>query len=84
MPAYLFYRGHKVYPIPYKIKEVIIVIVLMAAVATGIRFIEFDSLLLQVSIKILTALILIIFVIIANRSNLSILINKIKNKKAIA
>ena len=80
VPAYLFYRGHKVYPIPYKFKEVIIVILLMAAIAAGVRFIEFDNLKLQVSIKILTALVLMIFVFIANKTKLLKIINKIKSK----
>lgn len=81
VPAYLFYKGQKVYPIPYKYAEVLIVIISMAFVVVMVRFISFDSMALQIVVKIITALLLLAFVIVANKAKLILVLARVKKKK---
>lgn len=81
VPAYLFYKGQKVYPIPYKYAEVLIVIISMAFVVVMVRFISFDSMALQIVVKIITALLLLAFVIVANKAKLILILARVKKKK---
>lgn len=81
VPAFLFYKGQKIYPIPYKYAEVIIAIAGMAFVVVLVRFISFTSMGLQIGIKILTAFVLLIVVIIANKTQVQLVLSKLKRKK---
>lgn len=80
VPCYLFYKGNKIYPIAYRYAEVAIVMLLMAAVVVGVRFISFENLTMQAGVKIIVALILILFVIIANKTKLQTVISKIRKR----
>ncbi|HUZ59152.1 MAG TPA: oligosaccharide flippase family protein [Hanamia sp.] len=81
VPAYLFYKGQKVYPIPYKFAEVAIVIITFLVVVVGIRFIHFDNLATQVIVKVITSLFMITLTLLLNRKTLSVLISGIKKQK---
>jgi len=81
VPAYLFYKGQKVYPIPYKYAEVLIAMICMAFVAVMLRLISFNSMALQIAVKITTALLLLAFVIVANKAKLLMVLARIKEKK---
>ncbi len=83
VPAYLFYKGQKVYPVPYKYAEVMIAMAGMAVLVILVRFIKFDSLALQIAVKVITSLILLTFVVIANRARLQMVLVKFKKKKPI-
>jgi O-antigen/teichoic acid export membrane protein len=83
VPAYLFYKGQKVYFIPYKYAEVLIVMAGMALVAVLVRFISFNSLALQIAAKVITSLLLLGFVIVANKAKLQIVLSGLKKKKLI-
>lgn len=83
VPAFLFYKGQKIYPIPYKFIEGILAIAGMAFVVVVIRLIHFNSITIQITAKIITALCLLIFVIIYNKAKLQLIFFKIKNKKTI-
>ncbi len=78
VPTYLFYIGQKVYPIPYKFSEVIIVTVSSLLIALMVRFIPFDSLATQITVKVITALFLIAIALLLNRKTLLGLILGIK------
>jgi O-antigen/teichoic acid export membrane protein len=82
VPCFLFYKGHKVYPIPYKYAEVLLAMAVMAFVVVVVRFISFDSLAIQITSKVITAVALLSFAIAANRSRLQIILSGIKKKKA--
>jgi O-antigen/teichoic acid export membrane protein len=84
VPAYLFYKGQKVYFIPYKYAEVVIAMAAMALVVVIIRFISFNSLAFQVVVKILTSLLLLGFVIVANKAKLQMVLSGLKKKKVIS
>lgn len=81
VPAYLFYIGQKVYPIPYKFSEVIVVTLSTVAVVVLVRFIPFDNLATQIIVKVITALILIATALLLNRKTLLGLISGIKKQK---
>jgi O-antigen/teichoic acid export membrane protein len=80
VPAYLFYKGDKVYPIPYKYGEVLIAMICMAFVVIMVRFISFDSMALQIAVKIITVLLLLAFVIIANKAKLILVLARFRKK----
>jgi O-antigen/teichoic acid export membrane protein len=82
VPAYLFYRGQKVYPIPYKFAEVLIAMSVMALVVVIVRFISFDSLAIQIATKIITSVLLLGFVVLANKTKLQMVISGFKKKAA--
>ncbi len=81
VPAYLFYRGQKVYPIQYNYVEVVIAMLSMAFVVVALRFVSFDSLALQIGVKIIACFVMLLFVIIVNRTKLSMVLTRIKKKK---
>ena len=81
VPVYLFYIGQKVYPIPYKFAEIVIVIITLLAIVTGVRFIQFDTLLIRLFVKIIIAILLIGSVFFLNRSSINLLLLKIKKGK---
>jgi O-antigen/teichoic acid export membrane protein len=81
VPAYLFYRGNKVYPIQYKYNEVVIAMLSMAFVVVVIRFVRFDSLALQIAVKVTACFVMLIFVIIVNRTKLAMVLTRLKTKK---
>ena len=84
VPAYLFYKGQKVYFIPYKYAEVLMAIAAMAFVAVIVRFVSFNSLSFQVAAKVVTSLLLLGFVIVANKEKLQIVLSGVKKKKVIS
>lgn len=84
VPAFLFYKGQKVYPIPYKYAEVLMAMSGMALVVVVVRFISFNSLSFQIAAKTVTALLLLVFVIMANKSKLQMVLSGIKKKKVIS
>lgn len=81
VPAYLFYKGQKVYPIPYKYGEVFIAMITMAFVVVMVRFISFDSMALQIAVKTITVLLLLAFVFVANKAKLILVLARLKKKK---
>lgn len=81
VPAYLFYKSNKYYAIPYKYKEVIIIIMVMAGVAVGIRCLSFENYLIQVTTKIIVAIILMLFVLLGNIKSLKMVLSTIRKKK---
>ena len=84
VPAYLFYKGQKVYFIPYRYAEVLMVMAGMALVVVLVRFISFDSMAFQITAKALTTLLLIGFVIVANKVKLQMVLSGLKKKKTIS
>ena len=80
VPAYLFYKGQKIYPIPYKYGEVFIAMISMAFVVVMVRLISFESMALQVAVKTITVLLLLAFVIIANKAKLILVLARLKKK----
>ena len=83
VPGILFYKGHKVYPIPYKYAEVLIAMSGMALVVIIVRFISFNSLGFQIAAKVLTSLLLLTFAIVANKAKLQMVLSRLKKKKPI-
>lgn len=81
VPAWIFYKGNKVYPIPYKYTEVVLVMLLMAAIAVSVRFISFDGLLMQVIVKTAVALLMLLFILVANKAKLQLVLSKLKKRK---
>jgi len=81
VPAYLFYRGQKVYPIQYKYVEVVIAMLSMALVVVALRFVSFDNLAVQIMVKVITCFVMLFFVIIVNRTKLSMVLARLKKKK---
>jgi O-antigen/teichoic acid export membrane protein len=81
VPAYLFYIGQKVYHIPYKFGEVIIVMLSLLAVSMIVRFINFDNFAIQLTVKVMIGLFIIAFALLLNRKGLMALFSSIKNKK---
>lgn len=82
VPIYLFYRGQKVYPIPYKFAEIVIVIITLAAVVTLVRFIKFDNLSLRIFIKLIITILLMTTVFFLNKSSINLLLSKFKQNRA--
>ncbi len=80
VPAYLFYKGHKVYPIPYKYLEAVLAMAGMALAVVLIRFISFDKLAVQITAKGITAFVLVVFVFAAHRSKLHMILEKFRRK----
>lgn len=80
VPAYLFYKGQKIYPIPYKYGEVFIAMTSMAFVVVMVRFISFESMALQIAVKTITVLLLLAFVSIANKAKLILVLARLKKK----
>ena len=81
VPAYLFYIGQKIYPIRYKFVEVITVTISLLRVVIAVRFIEFDNLTTQITVKVLVALILVTITLLLNRKSLlPLLEGKTKNR----
>jgi O-antigen/teichoic acid export membrane protein len=78
VPAYLFLKGQKVYSIPYKFAEIIIVITTLLVIVVGIRFIQFDNLSIQVFVKIIIAAILVAIIFFLKRNSFNLLILKLK------
>lgn len=78
VPVYLFYRGQKVYRIPYKFTEVGVVIVSLLAIAVMARHIIFDQLWLRICIKTLIAALLTAAVFFLNRASINLLLLKIR------
>ena len=81
VPAYLFYIGQKVYHIPYKFGEVIIVMLSLLAVSVIVRFINFDSFAIQLTVKVMVGLFIIVFALLLNRKGLMALFSSVKNEK---
>ena len=81
VPAYLFYKGHQVYPIKYKYVEVLLAIVSMALLVVAVRFISFETLGLQIAVKIAASFMMLIFVIILNKEKLKMVLAGVKRKK---
>ncbi len=52
VPCYLFYKGQKVYQIPYDFKKVALVLILLLAVSVGVRLISFPNFYIQIAAKI--------------------------------
>lgn len=81
VPVYLFYIGQKVYPIPYRFAEVVVVVIVLLGIVVSIRFIQFDNLTMQIFIKTIIALLMIVTVILLNkRSFIQLLSNFKKNR----
>lgn len=78
VPAYLFYKGQKVYPIPYKFAEVAIVIITFLVIVVGIRFIHFDNLAIQIFVKIIIAILLMAAAFFMNRTSVVLLLSRLK------
>ena len=81
VPADLFYKGQKVYPIRYKFAEIATVITVLLLVAAGVRFMKFDNLSIQILVKTVVGLLLVLLVFFLNRTSVNLLISKIKNDK---
>lgn len=81
VPAYLFYKGQKIYHIPYKFVEVIAATISLLLVVIAVRFIHFDNLFTQITVKVLVALILVTITLLLNRKSLlPLLAGKTKNR----
>ncbi|MEI9958759.1 MAG: oligosaccharide flippase family protein [Ferruginibacter sp.] len=83
VPGYLFYKSHKVYPVPYKYAEVLLVIAVMAFVVIIVRLIGFNSLAMQITAKVITTVVLLVVAIIVNKSKLQIILSGLKKKKVV-
>ena len=80
VPVYLFYRGQKIYPIPYRFGEIILVIISLLAVVVSVRIFHFENFYNQIFLKCAVALFLIIAVIFLNRKLINLVLVKIKLK----
>jgi O-antigen/teichoic acid export membrane protein len=80
VPAYLFYKGHQVYPIKYKYAEVLAAIICMAFVVVVMRFISFESLALKIAVKVAASFMMLLFIIILNKAKLKMLFARLKRK----
>ena len=80
VPAYLFYKGQKVYPIPYKFAEVAIIIITFLIVVVGIRLIHFNKLTIQIFVKIFVAILLTAGALFMNRASIVLLLSKLKQR----
>ncbi|MEO8765851.1 MAG: oligosaccharide flippase family protein [Ginsengibacter sp.] len=81
VPIYLFHKGQKVYPIPYKFAEVIIVVTTLLATVIIIRFMRIDNLNTRIFVKTTVAVLLIVMVFFHNRNSINLLLSKIKKEK---
>lgn len=81
VPAYLFYRGQKVFYIPYKFGEMICVTLGMLLLVVTVRLISFVNLGTQILVKIILSLILISIALFFNRHILMRVIAGIKIQK---
>ncbi|MDQ6757096.1 MAG: oligosaccharide flippase family protein [Bacteroidota bacterium] len=77
VPTYLFYRGQKIYFIPYKFTEVGIVIIGFLAVVITVRFINFDELWIQIFVKIIITILLMVMVFFLNRNSINSILVKL-------
>lgn len=84
VPAYLFYKGQKVYPIPYKFAEVAIIIITFLIVVVGIRLIHFNKLTIQIFVKIFVAILLTAGALFMNRASIVLLLSKLKQRNPMA
>jgi len=60
VPCYLFYKGQKVYPIPYDFKQVAFVLVLLLMIGVGVRLIPFPNFFVQIITKLTVAFAIIL------------------------
>lgn len=81
VPAYLFYKGQKVFRIPYKFGEVISVTLGMLAVVVSTRLITFDNLGTQIFVKVILSIFLISIALLLNLKTLKTLLSGIKKQK---
>jgi O-antigen/teichoic acid export membrane protein len=81
VPAYLFYNGQKVYPIPYKFAEVITVTISLLGVVVMVRFIPFANLATQIIVKVIITVFIIVAALLLNRKTILALLAGIKKKK---
>ena len=78
VPVYLFYRGKKVYPIPYKFTEIVMVTITLLAIVVSIRLINFEDLWFQIFVKIIVTILLMAGVFFLNRNSIKSILPKIK------
>ena len=83
VPAYLFYKGQKVFYIPYKFGEVIAITLGMLVLVVTVRLIPFENLGTQILVKIIISIILISIALFFKRNMLKTLIAGIKKQKTI-
>lgn len=81
VPSYLFYIGQKVYAIPYKFTEVILVVVSFLAIAIAVRFIHFNNLISQILIKTVIAILLTLVIVLLNKTQIILLFSRNKKTK---
>jgi len=81
VPVYLFYIGQKVYPIPYKFKEIVLVTITLLLVVMVVRLIVFDSLVMQIIVKIIIAIVIISIAFLLKRKTLLSLFTTVKKQK---
>lgn len=80
VPFYLFYKGQKVYPIPYKFREIILVMIVSSASAVALRLITFDTFMAQIAAKISLTVVLLFLLLFLNRQHLYNLFAPLKDK----
>lgn len=83
VPAYLFYRGQRVYHIPYKFTEVVIVIITLLGIVIWARFIKPENFYTQILIKSIIALLLVMIVFFLNRNSIKLLVSRLKSNRQI-
>lgn len=83
VPAYLFYKGQRVYYIPYKFTEVVIVIIALLGIVIWGRVIKPENLFTQILIKSVIALLLVMIVVFLNRNSIKLLVSRLKSNKRI-
>jgi O-antigen/teichoic acid export membrane protein len=79
VPVYIFYKGQKVYFIPYEFKKVAILLISFLVVAVCVRKVQFSSLYIQVGIK----LAFLAIITIVHFKSLKKLFTKIKTLKKV-
>lgn len=82
VPVYLFYIGQKVYPIPYKFAHVSLVIITLLIIVVAVRLIKFDTLAVQILVKVLITFSLLVATFFLNRSRVILLFEKFRKNKA--
>jgi O-antigen/teichoic acid export membrane protein len=80
VPIYLFYKGQKVYPIPYKFREVFLAIFISAIAVVALRLITFDTLTAQIAAKVSLTILLLFLLLFLNRKPLIRLLSQLRNK----
>ncbi|MEO6681918.1 MAG: polysaccharide biosynthesis C-terminal domain-containing protein, partial [Ginsengibacter sp.] len=81
VPVYLFYKGQKVFYIPYKFGEVISITVGMLVLVVAVRLVPFENLGTQIFVKIIISIILISIALFIRRHTLKTLIDALKKQK---